>query len=127
MAKSKKLASKKPATAVSKKRVVAKPAAALPPPEALERICKGLAALDAMMAEDWEDRYYSFNAAWNPKGKERMAQMRNGSGDDWFIVFAPTGVFVKSFWHEFHPRVPGAILYEGVPQALAPLVSEPSF
>lgn len=67
-------------------------------PRDLERICRGLAALDALMSEEWQYRYYSFNAAWAPG--ERMASMRNGSGDDWFIVFAPAGVFVKSFGHE---------------------------
>lgn len=75
-----------------------------PLPENLERICKGLAALDAMMSEDWESRYYSFNHAWNKTSKERMASMQNGSGDEWFIVFQPAGVFFKAFWHEHPPE-----------------------
>ncbi len=116
----------KPATEPSAKKQSAKAAKQLPPPAVLERICKGIAALDAMMSEDWESRYYSFNAAWNPTGNERMASMRNGSGDDWFIVFGKDGVFVKSFWHEFkHEDV--AAIYAGVPEALAPLIDEPSF
>ena len=35
----------------------------LPLPQELGRICKGLAALDAMLMEEWQDRYYSFNHA----------------------------------------------------------------
>lgn len=93
-------------------------------PNDLERICKGLAALDALMSEDWESRYYSFNAAWSPG--ERMASMRNGSGDDWFIVFSAAGVFVKSFWHE-HKRGDVAAIYAGLPAKLSPLLTEPSF
>ena|ERR1700733_2605227 len=95
----------------------------LPPPRELERICKGIAALDAMVSEDWQYRAYSFTATW---GADRMASMRNGAGDDWFIVFARAGVFVKSFWHEYeHEDV--AAIYKGIPVGLAPLVREPSF
>jgi len=98
----------------------------LPAPATLERTCKGLAALDAMMSEDWESRYYSFNHAWNRKRKERMASMRNGSGDDWFIVFSPSGVFVKAFWHEY-PHEDVVKLYAGLPAKLAPQLKEGAF
>jgi hypothetical protein len=90
---------------------------ALPEPDDLERICKGIAALDAMLSEDWEGRYYSFDACWNKRAKHRMASMRNHSGDDWFIVFTPTGTFVKSFWHEYELEDADAI-YAGLPKAL---------
>lgn len=53
----------------------------------LERICKGIAALDAMLWEEWQDRYYSFDHAWNTSAGQRMASMRNGEGDEWFMVF----------------------------------------
>jgi hypothetical protein len=96
----------------------------LPEPRELERICKGLAALDAVLCEDWESRCYSFNAKW-AKG-ERMASMRNGSGDDWFIVFAPAGVFVKSFWHEY-PHGDVAAIYAALPTKLVPFLTEPAF
>lgn len=102
------------------------PTLVLPPPAELERTCKGLAALDAMMSADWESRYYSFNRAWNETGTERMASMRNGSGDEWFIVFASTGVFVKAFWHEYAPEEVD-VVYAGLPVALAPHVKEPAF
>src|SRR5829696_2249314 len=95
----------------------------LPDPAALERTCKGLAALDAMMSDDWESRYYSFNHAWNAKAKRRMASMRNGSGDDWFIVFEPGGVFVKAFWHEY-PREDVKKIYSGLPTKLLPQLKE---
>lgn len=103
-----------------------KRAASLPSPKELERVCKGLAALDAMLMEDWESRYYSFNHAWNKKSKQRMASMRNGSGDDWFIVFEPGGVFVKAFWHEY-PREDVAKLYAGLPSKLLPHLEEGAF
>lgn len=96
----------------------------LPPPRELERICKGIATLDAMLSEDWEYRYYSFDHAWS--ATERMASMRNGCGDDWFIVFAPGGVFVKSFWHEY-PHEDVAKLYRGLPAGLSPHRVEGAF
>jgi hypothetical protein len=110
---------------VTAKRRAAKQPTRLPPPRELERICKGLATLDAMMSEEWAERYYSFNRVWNPKRKERMASMRNGAGDDWFIVFAQAGVFVKAFWHEY-PDEDVTRIYEGLPPKLAPLMSEPA-
>jgi hypothetical protein len=90
----------------------------LPAPTELERICRGLAALDAVLCAEWEGRLYSFNQAWSPDRGERMASMRNGSGDDWFLVFAPGGGFLKAFWHEY-PREDVAAIHEGLPDALA--------
>ena len=54
-----------------------------------------------MLCEEWQDRYYSFNQAWDTKSKQRMASMRNGQGDEWFILFDAGGVFMKAFWHEY--------------------------
>jgi hypothetical protein len=98
----------------------------LPPPDELERICKGLATLDAILSEEWASRYYSFNAAWDSKRDERMASMRNGEGDQWFIVFAPKHAFVKAYWHEYKREDPAAI-YEGLPMVLEHQRKEPAF
>lgn len=103
------------------------PITKLPSPQELERICKGLAALDAMLMEEWQDRYYSFNHAWNTKSKQRMASMRNGSGDEWFMVFEPGGVFFKAFWHEYSPYEDVTKLYKGLPTKLLPQLKEPAF
>jgi hypothetical protein len=101
-------------------------ALSLPPPRDLERVCKGVAALDAMLSEEWEDRYYSFDHAWSTKSKQRMASMRNGSGDEWFIVFEPAGVLLKAFWHE-HPHEEVTKIYSGLPTKLLPQLKEPAF
>ena len=95
------------------------------PPRELERICRGLATLDAILCPEWEHRYFSFNAAWS--AGQRMGSMRNGEGDDWFIVFGPAGVFLKSFWHEHQPRVDPAVIYGGLPAALQPQLAEAAF
>jgi len=92
----------------------------------LERICKGLAALDAMMSGEWDYRHYSFDQAWNTKLSQRMASMRNGSGDQWFILFDRAGVFVKAFWHEY-PHEDATKIYAGLSPKLLPQLKEPAF
>lgn len=96
----------------------------LPPPAQLERICKGLAVLDAILAPDWEARYYSFDAGWS--GDARMASMRNGSGDDHFLVFTGDLAFVKGFAHEY-TRADPATIFHGLPTALVAQLAEPAF
>jgi hypothetical protein len=96
----------------------------LPPPEKLERTCKGIAALDAILCEDGSLRYYSFDGAWGATRGARLASMRDGSGDEWFLVFDPAGVFFKASWHEAPPL---ASVHEGVPAALQAYVDEPAF
>ena len=98
----------------------------LPAPDALERICRRLALLEAIVCRDWEFRYYSYNAQWDAAAGQRLGSMRNGAGDEWFAVFQPGGAFVRGFAHEAPLRNPPG-LYEGVPEALLPLVAEPAF
>jgi hypothetical protein len=99
-------------------------AAALPGPEELLQRSQALAMCDAIMSPAWEDRYYSVDSRWNTDRAERMASMRNGSGDDYSIVFSPAGVFIRGLDHEA-PESPG--LFDDVPAGFADLVSEPAF
>ena len=64
----------------------------------LRRRSQALAMLDAIVCPDWEGRYYSYNAGWS-EGEE-MGSMRNGSGDDWFILFSDCGAAIKGLDHE---------------------------
>ena len=73
----------------------------------LERRCRALAMLEAILSPDWEYRYYSFNQHWAPG--QRMASMRDGCGDDWFLLFRDGRAFLKGFEKEA-PRLIGAIL-----------------
>jgi hypothetical protein len=61
-------------------------------------IAQSLAMLDAILCPEWECRYYSFNCRWAPG--EEMASMRNGSGDDWFLLFDANGAALKGVAHE---------------------------
>ena len=97
----------------------------LPAPSRLRELMRSLAMLDAIMAPEWEDRYYSFDPAWAPN--EMLGSMRNGEGDWFFAWFAGNGgVAIRGFAHEsaMTPfRRPGQApwpgLYEGLPEGLS--------
>jgi len=110
----------------------------------LRRITQSLATLDAILSEDWESRYYSFNARWDVASGDAMASMRNGSGDDWFLLFSKAGAVLKGFAHEKSGMSPcagnrkftpveqrGLALYprllSGFPDELAGALTEASF
>ena len=103
----------------------------LPEPEALIRQTKALAALDLILSPVWEDRYYSFNSRWAPG--EQMASMRNGCGDEWWIVFHDSGrAALKGLSHESPAWRKGgnrlsAEMKSAFPAELAGFANEPAF
>lgn len=97
----------------------------------LRNLCRSLAVLDAVLSPDWEYRYYSFNPAWAVG--EEMASMRDGSGDEYSIVFSAVGAYVRGFDHESpmspyaHDGEPWPGVIDGVPSVFRPWVKEPAF
>lgn len=72
---------------------------ALPSIPKLIQRTKALAALDLILSPEWDSRYYSFNSQWALG--EQMASMRNGSGDEWWIVFhSGSWAALKGLGHE---------------------------
>lgn len=104
----------------------------LPDVKGLKKLSQSLAMLDAIISPEWEYRYYSFDSKWSEN--EMTASMRNGSGDDYFILFNEHGAIIKGFAHEF-PMSPYAVepkkvwqgIFESVPQEFASFLSEPAF
>ena len=104
----------------------------LPDVESLKKLSQSLAMLDAIISPDWEYRYYSFNSKWSEN--EMMASMRNGSGDDYFILFNSSGAIIKGFVHEssMSPFVNEPIkvwngVLDKVPIEFKDFLSEPAF
>ncbi|MET4641073.1 hypothetical protein ABID95_000794 [Streptomyces atratus] len=103
----------------------------LPAIAGLRDLCRSIAMLDAILSPDRESRYYSFDAAW-AEGEE-MASMRNGSGDEYAIVFSAAGVYVRGFGHESrmspygHDGEPWPGVIDDVPDVFKPFVEEPAF
>ncbi len=98
----------------------------LPPIQDLRRVAQSLAMLDAILCPEWDSRYYSFNRAWGPS--EEMASMRDGSGDDWFLLFDPAGAAIKGFAHELADGSTFAKnIQSQVPPDFASFLHEPAF
>jgi len=89
-----------------------------------------MAMVEAILGPEWGDRYYSFDAHWSET--ESMASMRNGSGDEYSIVFSAAGAYVRGFAHE-SPMSPYAEdgpwpgVLDEVPDVFRPCVEEPAF
>ena len=71
----------------------------LPDRKTLQTICKAISVLDAIISQEWEYRYYSYNNKW--ADDEEFCEMRNGSGDQMLILFRQDGCVINGFAHEF--------------------------
>ncbi|MGS0896020.1 hypothetical protein ACVBGC_26340 [Burkholderia stagnalis] len=102
---------------------------ALPDIAGLMGLTQSLAVLDAVLSPEWEYRYYSFNQAW--ADGERMASMRNGSGDQWFAIFSAAGAALHGVMREapmYRPGKPWPAIFSGLPDVFhANLLQEPAF
>ena len=105
---------------------------ALPGIDEVKRISQSIAMLDAIMMEDWEYRYYSFDANWGDG--EMLASMRNGSGDSYFILFNSHGAIIKGYGHESAMAAytvdsgktwPGVL--DQVPEEFEAILTDPAF
>lgn len=103
----------------------------LPEPQTLIRRTKALAVLDLILSPAWEDRCYSFNSRW--AAGEQMASMRNGCGDEWWIVFHDSGwAALKGLGHDSPAWQSGrsrlsAELKSAIPAALSGFANQPAF
>ncbi|MGW0334580.1 hypothetical protein ACWD0J_22380 [Streptomyces sp. NPDC003011] len=102
----------------------------LPEISVLREHCRAMAMLEAVLSPEWDDRYYTFDAHW-ATGKQ-LASMRNGSGDEFSIVFSAAGAYIRGFAHEsrMSPYVndgpwPGVL--DDVPEVFRAYVDEPAF
>ncbi len=71
----------------------------LPDRKTLQTICKAISVLDAIISQEWEYRYYSYNNKWAEN--EEFCEMRNGSGNQMLILFREDGCVINGFAHEF--------------------------
>ena len=89
----------------------------LPNKEKLQKICKSISVLDAIISQDWEYRYYSYNQKW--RKDEELFEMRDGCGDQMLILFTKNGCVINGFAHElydFEENLPSkSELIKGIP------------
>ena len=74
----------------------------LPDRHKLKEICKSISVIDAILSEDWLDRYYTYNSKWAED--EEFGGMKNGEGDELLILFRNDGCVINGMTHEFYPR-----------------------
>jgi len=94
----------------------------------LARLTGSLAMLDAILCDDWQLRYYSFDSKW--ADGESMASMRNGSGDHWYAWFTAAGTAIHGVAHEspmFRPGDPWPGIWDALPPELGGFRAEPAF
>jgi hypothetical protein len=100
----------------------------LPGIQDLRRLTQSIAMLDAIISPEWEYRYYSYNSKWGPE--EQMASMRDGCGDNWFILFDRNGAALIGFAHEYPLAKDSSFakrIQETVPAVYASFLTEPAF
>lgn len=66
----------------------------LPPARQVQQRVQALAAIDTVMSPLWDERYFSFDACWDPAAGEQLGSMRNGQGDAWQILFTKHGLAI---------------------------------
>ena len=102
---------------------------ALPDIPGFCRLTQSLAMLDAISCPDWDGRYYSFDSAWDDG--ERVASMRNGSGDQWFALLTESGVALHGLaldspMYQVDSPWPG--IFDSLPEEFrANFLEEPAF
>ncbi len=106
--------------------------AQLPDPEIVRARSKAMAMLDATLSPEWQWRYYSYDAQWGHS--EELASMRDGSGNDYAVVFGEAGVYAQACDHEspinayrVSPPEPWPGLFDALPDAFRHLEREPAF
>lgn len=85
----------------------------LPDSEKLQKACKAMALLDAVLCQEWVYRYHSYNSEWSED--EEFFEMRNGEGDQLLILFRNEGTVINGFFAEAE-QGDKTLLTEGLPQ-----------
>jgi hypothetical protein len=67
----------------------------LPDQKTMQKICKSVAVLDAIMCQEWEFRYFSYQSDW--ADCEEFCEIRNSSGDHTLILFREDGCVINGY------------------------------
>ena len=90
----------------------------------IKRVSQSLAMLDLILVQEWAYRYFSFNSTWD--SDEMMASMRNGEGDEYFILFSKNGIAGKIFQKNIEAAQSNDVL-QMIPDEFSSFKTEPAF
>lgn len=97
----------------------------LPSIEDIKKISQSLAILDLIIVQEWEFRYFSFNSKWD--SDEMIASMRNGEGDEYFILFSKIGMVGKIYSIDEGQVPKKDIILQMIPNEFNSFKTEPAF
>jgi hypothetical protein len=66
-----------------------------PDQKTIQKICKSVSVLDAILCQDWEFRYFSYQSDWAEY--EEFCEIRNSSGDHTLILFREDGCVINGY------------------------------
>lgn len=84
----------------------------LPSKEILQKTCKAISVLDAILCSEWEYRYYSYNSQWSES--EEFCEMQDMEGQRFQILFKEKGCVINGV-HNDYKDADKNILTEGLP------------
>ena len=90
----------------------------LPDIQKLKQLCKSISALELIMEQEWEMRYYSYNPSWDID--EEVFEMRSGSEEEMLILFNKHGSVISGInyecfdWKNDSPKIEN--LAKGLPK-----------
>lgn len=93
-------------------------------PSELKKRCQSIALLDAILSPEWEYRYYSFNNNWSDS--QQLASMRDGHGNELFILFERNQTILKGYLKESENQLLEDDI-QLIPSIFSYFVSEPAF
>lgn len=100
----------------------------IPVPEVINKKTKALAVLDAIFCQEWELRYFSHNSKWSDISE--MGSMRDGEGDDYFILFINFGAAIKGSCRESYETGTNRLAnmdHKLIPKIYVDFINEPAF
>lgn len=85
----------------------------LPSKEILQKTCKAISVLDAILCSEWEYRFYSYNSRWSED--EEFCEMQDMEGERFQILFKEEGCVINGV-HNGYKDADKSILTEGLPE-----------
>lgn len=97
-----------------------------PHPDVLKKASQSLAMLEAIIMPEWDYRYFSFNNFWD--NGESMGSMRDGEGNELFILFYASTAIGKVFAKDHYlSNMDIDVLKSQVPSKFSRFINEPAF
>ena len=86
---------------------------------------KNLALLDAILEQDWELRYYSYNSGWS--STKEMSSLRDSCGGEWFFLISDDDIAFKCTSPEDGLAEDFESIKSKVPDKFKVFLDEPAF